>query len=401
MSLNTVSSQRFDEKGDFTTHGGMLGMSHTTDIAASATLWSIAPRYNRYILNPTAGGVVITLPAIGNAAFEAETGVQHGFDIFIKNNSATNSLALNSDGAVLVTNISAGQSAHISADINSANDWYIIGIAASDSGDIPSIENLQDAYDESGAGVPKIQLSAANGGLTVQDNATETAEPLSVKKSDGTTSLLTVRNVTPGTDTPALEALGGSSSASGAVAIGDGAVSSAAGSVTITDGSAAVTNADAGSKLEMFPGGFKQLGGATQVGTANSDPYNEVLFFKAENVATTSGSATTINVLTMDDNTSYRILITAIGRDVDDSTTETFTGEVTYAVLTGTATYDINFLGRNRYRGPSIGSFGDITLTNTGSTLECNVYGSQNVTDGAAGFMNFVIEMTVRAYTIA
>lgn len=397
---NEASSNIRNTNGDLTTEGAMNGLSFTANVSANTTLWAIASKYDRYILTPTGADRTITLPAVGNTAYEAGTGAQHGHDIFIKNNSASNNLIINDVGGATVLTLPPTQTVHLSADINATDDWYILGTVA-ESYPGPSVETLQAAYNASGTTNPQIQLSVANGGFKIRDNATQTAEPLSVKDSAGTKSLIVLKNVVSGTDTPAFELMGGSATASGAKALGNGSVASGAGSSVDTDGSSAITNSVANSKLELYSGGFTRTSGPIQLGTANSDPFTHTLYFKLANVATVSGSANVTALLTMNDKTSYNIRIRAIGRDVVSTTEATFTTEISYIVRTGTATYFINRTQEKRTRRPGPGAFGRLTLTNTGATLNMNTYGSQNVSTGALGAMNFVITARIEAYTIA
>jgi len=106
--------------GEISTFGFPIGKAYESDIAVSANLWNLGNniRGNKYLLNPTVAGIVITLPA--NPPI--------GYSVAIKNTSATNNLTINNNIGTLISNIIPSQILTIISSA-SANGWSIFNIS--------------------------------------------------------------------------------------------------------------------------------------------------------------------------------------------------------------------------------------------------------------------------------
>jgi hypothetical protein len=195
------------------------------------------------------------------------------------------------------------------------------------------VRTLQDAYDGSSDG--NINVDGTRGDVEVT-NSTNTlaASIFSVGSTQGgadATSYLRVKNITGSSFTPALQALGGAATASGAVAIGSGSSASASNAIVL--GKDAAVNASA---TETFfastlnaavtlpaaysgrvvlgssnAGGYELLGGTTTVGTASNSPAMQIF----QGSATTVDATTLVTLITIptDINSAYMIEWNIIG----------------------------------------------------------------------------------------
>jgi len=381
--------------------GGQLGVSYDANFAVNSTLFSFEAGANRYFLNPTVVGPLdVQLPAISEAGALAGTAVRHGYSVWIKNISATNSFRIVNDATTLITTLDPGIAVILNASVNEADDWYIVG-GVSEAGLAPVMTTLQTAYDNSGAVDPQIQLDTTGAGLKIRDDPTFLDPVFDIADSAGTGKFMTVKNAVATTDSPAIDLLGGDSQATDSLTVGAGVVSSQANSVTLGSGLNAFTNPLSGSFAMSFPNGSLLSSGSTLVGTSGSDTFEQVRMTQADAVVVNGqGAATTVTLIPLDLNTSYFVNVKVIGRDSDSSSTGSVVSEGRYVVLSDGVSYSVTKFGFDFYYSSAITVGAATEASITGTDLVIDLLASDNITGGLAGTMDFRVITTYSAYTV-
>ena len=258
-------------------------------MAASANLWDLdggLVKANRYSINPTAAGLVVTLPAIGTADFNAGTGAGHGYHVWIRNISGTEALQINNSVAALIDNINPGESVLLTAS-EIISSWYILSKSSSAGS---AVQTLQETYDASPS-QPKILTDATNESVSIQLGHTTVGNIFNVSGRLGE-SLVTVKN-NDGATNYNLELLQGSVDAASrsSVAIGAGASIINGENVVMMTGNASIeSNTENAIKIESFENGFLQTKAGIREGTLNSDPGCFTNYFTLNDVADTGES---------------------------------------------------------------------------------------------------------------
>jgi hypothetical protein len=307
MAQNVYSASRL-LVDDVIVGRGQLGFGYSDTIGASATLWSFA-KASKYIFNATAN-VSITLPTVGTASANA----QPGHDITIKNSSAsTGTITVVNDLLLSVIVLSPGQAAKIIADVAQSLDWYTVFSAS-------AAVTLQEAYNNSGiaANVPKIGLSNLYGILDIRDSATPLVGLFSIGDSTNVYKYASFGNRTAGSTTPFVSLLGGlASTMTNSFAVG-GTIAST--TLTHTDTmlfsrpSSALAFVDISNHhITAYPTILKTAGNVV-VGSTLTSP-NEYTVWASSDL-TNDVTATLVPLITLADNTTYRVTVNVVGRDI-------------------------------------------------------------------------------------
>jgi len=380
--------------------GGQLGVAYDASFGSSSTLFSFEAGANRYFLDPTVGSLEIELPAISESGALAGTAVRHGYSVWIKNISTTNSFDIVNAASTLITSLDPGIAVILNASVNEADDWYIVG-GVSEAGLAPVMTTLQAAYDNSGAVDPQIQLDTTGAGLKIRDDPTFLDPVFDIADSAGTGKFMTVKNAVATTDSPAIDLLGGDSQATDSMTIGAGVVSSQANSITMGSGLNLFTNPLSGSLAMSFPNGSLLSSGSTLVGTSGSDTFQQVRMTQADSVVVNGqGSATTVTLLPLELNTSYFVNVKVIGRDSDITSDGSVVSEGRYVVLSDGVSYTSTKFGFDFYYSGTI-TIGAVTEASvSGTDLVIDLLASDNITGGVAGTMDFRVITTYSAYTV-
>lgn len=396
MALNNTYASITDEmKGDLVMYGGQLGKVHEENLGANADLWDIEPQCSFYRINPTVGGLSVELPLVSDVAQSAEpvTGVIHGHIIEISNLSSTNSLAVNNSAAALVHTVATETTVRLQATDNIGSGWRVIDVTQAT---LPGAVTMQDAYNNSGAVDPKIQLTNAFGAVQIRDDAAATlTEVFTVESSAGGNKFLTTGNNVPAL-APYMNLLGGDASAGGAsLAVNSGASTSAVGAVTVGDGLITADNSKSRTMLSAFTNGFTRTNGGIREGTTLSDAHVTELFAKALNVAVMAD--TTVAIRTdLPFSTSGRYTFEVIGHDVDDTSNGTIAFSCEVVVYSTDVAHSFKVVHHKVSKLPN-GGGGSLNFTIVGNTLNAVLRASNNITGGNGGMMN----MNIYCYYIA
>lgn len=400
--VNPFSAIQQVHSGDLTVEGGQFGYAYDADVGADIALWSIFKGAHRYFLTPTGATRTVTLPAVSAADNLAFTGVGHGHWLLIKNESATQSLVVENAGSTTIVTLLPTTGVILGASENEANDWRIIDILTEAS----TADTLQSAYDNAGATDPKIQTSAANGGVTIQDAATFLDPIFAVQNDAGTFDHFTVGNATPGSDTPAIGMLGGSATATDTLAVGADSVASAANAITLSSGTNPVDNSTSGTLLSAFENGYTRTSGGILEGTTKSNAHITEIFNQSLAVPVTGvGSVTAAIDTGLDDETTYFYDLWVTARDSDRTNTNdsSYIRQIKVVVIgDGAGTGTFNLFTASTLTGylPTIPSvLPTFTLAIVGTELRYTCSSGDNVTGGAAGTADFNIVGTFRSIT--
>jgi hypothetical protein len=394
---NQVSASRFIVE-DVLVGRGQLGYGYSaTGVAASTTLWSLA-RANKYAIEATAGGITITLPPVGTGANDA----QPGHDLTIKNSDdSTNSFAIVNDGASVTYTpaLPIGGAVKLVADTNANGNWYVVFITPD-----TEFQTMQNTYDRSGvvSAVPKIQLSTLYGVLDIRDASTELAKLFTIANDTGAIEHFGIGNGVPGTATPIITALNGTAAGmSNSVAVGGALTTSGADAdvILLADPSSGFSFADVSSQqITAFPTILKTAGDV-QVGTTLTSA-NEYTVWASSDLVNAS-TPTAIALISLTDNTTYRVTVDVVGRDADPTSTvssaHTLTALVTRLGLVSTVQTqsDLGFDSPG-YSNPSVAN-----LSAAASTLSLNFTAPNNITDaGTTGTMPSRVVVTYSALSI-
>jgi hypothetical protein len=395
---NQVSASRFIVE-DVLVGRGQLGYGYSaTGVAASTTLWSLA-RANKYAIEATAGGITITLPPVGTGANEA----QPGHDLTIKNfDIGSNAFTIaNSLAAPVVGSLPIGGAVKLVADPNAANDWYVVFITPD-----TEFQTMQDTYNRSGvvSAVPKIQLSTLYGVLDIRDEdvGDELAKLFSIANFGGAIEHFGIGNGVPGTATPIITALNGTAAGmSNSVAVGGALTTSGADAdvILLADPSSGFSFADVSSQqITAFPTILKTAGDV-QVGTTLTSANEYTVWASSDLVNALTPTA--IALISLADNTTYRVTVDVVGRDADPTSTvssaHTLTALVTRLGLVSTVQTqsDLGFDSPG-YTSPSVAN-----LSAAASTLSLNFTAPNNITDaGTTGTMPSRVVVTYSALSI-
>lgn len=324
--MTTFSNSRLLVAGDVDTGRGQLGIGWA-GTATTGTLWSLRSGGNHYSMT-SASSITITLPDVGTGSSQA----QPGYWATIVN-TGSNLITVQNFAAVTINTLAAGKSAMYIAVATAfaASNWVL----QYDTSNYNAATTLQQAYNTSGTAYPQILLSSTNGAVKIQDNSTPIDAPLFNVLTSAAASIFRIGNSTfpnsaaffggnnnairtfvvgTGTASSADAVVFGSGTASGANTFIVGTSSaSGAGSTILSDSSFAGTYSGVGIFYQLYTGGTWIYGGVVQEGITKTSPNRRTLFFSATTAVTTGLIA--IPILTTVSNTTYRLTVTAYGRD--------------------------------------------------------------------------------------
>jgi hypothetical protein len=352
--MTTLSNSRMVLNGDIDTGRGQLGMGWA-GTAVTGALWSLRSGGNHYSI-ASASAIIITLPDVGTGSTQA----QPGYWVTIINTNVTDTITVNNFAGTTINTLTGGNSAmYIAVDTAfAASNWVI----QYDTSGYSSVTNLQQAYNASGISTvtPQIVLNALST-LKIQDNATPIALPLFTVSDNAGANIFRISNSTNtnnaaffgGTST-GLRSLAvgtGTASAANTVVFGTGTASAAnafvlgtstasgAGSTILSDASFTGTYTGVGVFYQLYAGGSWIYGGAVQEGTTKTSPNRRTLFFSGT-TAITTGLVLISGIVTTASSTTYRITVTAYGRDANVASAVSATHVINALVtnLSGTAT---------------------------------------------------------------
>lgn len=412
--MTTFSNSRFTISGDVDTGRGQLGIGWS-GVATTSALWSLRPGANHYLIS-SAAPITITLPDVGTGSTQA----QPGYWVTIANVNATDAITINNFAASTLATLTGGKGIMLVATTTVAANWVIQYDTTSYGGGT----SLQQAYNSSGIANPQITLSSTNGALKVYDAATPIASLLNIANNAGTTNYLRVFNSVTGTQTPAVILFGGAITATGAAnnlfIVGSGSISgvatsgsvvfgsgstsasgtflvgqqtvSGANTTALSDGSATFSGATysgTNTFYQLYTGGSWAYSGATQEGTTKTSPNKRTLYFSA-NAVTTAGATTAL--FTSATSTTYRVTVTAYGRDpiTSSAVSATHIIEALVTNLSGTATV-VNQQLRTIETAGYITIPSNATLTAATNVVSVNLVAPDNVNGPGTTGMDYRI----------
>lgn len=394
---NYFSGNLRNQHGDFTVGGGQMGLLYESNVTASGTLWGLYVA-DRYVLNPNAGGLELTLPVVSQAAFDNGTGVIHGHEIRLRNVSV-NAISIANSGSTQIVDLMPGITARLQASANDANGWRIIeqtSAVAPMYGDT----NLQQAYLASATTDPQIQLDAINGGLKIWDAAGFNEDILKLANSDGSVTHFRVGNVTPGLDTASIEMLGGSATSNRALAFGTNTTTSGSGSISFSDGSSVIDNNVTSSALFSF-NSFTYTDGGALFGTSNTDSFETTYLGKAENVPV---AGAIVNLLAdIPANTSLSYTVEILGRETNAAGSLTHGLRERGYISTAAATGTLRRTDTEKTNVPSAGLLqnpGNFVTNYAGGVLSVTITAPDYGVSGAGTEMTYVWKLKISAWTV-
>lgn len=222
--MTSLSNNRITVDGDIDSGRGQLGLGWSGS-TISTSLWSLYRGANHYIVDPTSASTIITLPAVGTASSQAQSG--HWLTI-ANVSSTTNNIVINNNSATTITTITPGNSAKIIANSSTVNNWVIQYNTSN-----YTSTTLQQAYDASGA-ITQIVLSNTNGSLKINDATTPLLYNFEIYNNIGSYHYFASGNFPSGTQNPYIIMLGSTANASNTI--------SAIGSATNANNSVAMIN---------------------------------------------------------------------------------------------------------------------------------------------------------------
>lgn len=263
MASTTVSNVVREWQGDLQVNEGQLGQVVFDNPATSIVLTPSAnfdKLYNTYVLTPSAN-ITVTLPEVNTTTIITNGIVQRGWHCYIKNNSSGNTLEIITfNGGVPIITLSAGEEVMLIANSN----------VAAITGWIQLIEStdLQKAYNNGSGGTEGlIKITTADKAVIIEASTGDPIESIfSVQSDTGVNNLFDIKNIAVG-DNPAMQSLGGSATASGAIALGPSSSAPLVGSIAIGDTAIA---GGFGTNNIAIGGGAQTLGGNVNIAVGSN-----------------------------------------------------------------------------------------------------------------------------------
>jgi len=302
MSGITLSNIVEDYEGDFNCGRGQQGFTSILTLTSNITLWTtVSEKPRRCVFTPSGADRTVTLPVIGTALTEAQPG--HIITI-VNSGGGSNDIVVHSSAAVQVgTNITDGSQLTVVA--NTAPATWTVSLDSSVLGGL----TLQTAYNN---GDGSITLDNTNNAVNIIGATNDPAQSLfTINNNDSSETYFSIKNITTTSYTPALQALGGTASNTGSLAIGDSTTATDDNAMIFGDGTIAADTTSADRFHLAFGEGIQQVAGATPPGTIDTSPNFTRIQGKFQTTDAAFNVFTDLAIATVD-NTTYEIRVKVV-----------------------------------------------------------------------------------------